>query len=487
MQSRSFHINTLLPWLREQTLVQKLNNPLGYLLLLGLALFVAGVFTFLGIKIGILMVGAVLGVPVLVLCIVNLEFGLFFTVFFSLFVEYINKFTSFPAGTALDGLLLVLFGGLTLRVLQERSLKFVQHPISFFLLLWIYYNLMQAFNPAAPSRIAWIYAVRSLATWTLLYFIACYVFDSVKSIKRGWILIIGVSLLGALYGLKQEFIGFTGGEMAWLYSDPLRFQLIFTWSRLRVFSFYSDPTSFGILMATIGMFCIVLAMGKFAWWKRIALVISALLMFLSMSYAGSRTPFVLIPVSIVFFTIMTFKKEIVIGTVLLFVLGTAFIMKSTSNPVIFRIQSAFNPDDSSMQLRLKNQELIQPYIQSHPFGAGLGSVGLWGQRFSPDTWLADFAPDSGFVRVAVEGGWIGLIINMLMLLVAMFYAVRYYFRVQNPKIKALYLALANFLFVLTLANYPQEAIAALPMNPIFNLALAAVVRLKDFDEAFKNS
>ncbi len=482
MQTRSLHIEKLLPWLEQQLLIQKLNNPLGYVLLLGLALFVAGVFTFLGLKVGILMVGLIVGVPVLLLCFVNLEFGLFFTVSFALFVEFMKKFTGFPVGTILDGLLLILFSSLILRAFRERSLKFASHPISFFILLWIYYNLMQAFNPIAASRIAWIYAVRSLATWTLLYFVACYVFNAVKSIKRAWVLVIGLSLLGALYGFKQEFLGFSSWEMAWLYADPLRFRLIFTWSRLRVFSLYSDPTSFGILMATVGMFCMVLATYKFDWWKRIALVLATLLMFLSMTYAGSRTPFVMIPAGVLFFTIMTFRKEVIIGTAIMLVLGTAFLMKSTSNPVIFRIQSAFNPDDSSMQLRLKNQEMIQPFIQSHPFGAGLGSVGLWGQRFSPNTWLAGFAPDSGFVRIAVEGGWVGLIINMSILMAAMFYAVRYYFRVQNPKIKAIYLAIANFLFLLTLANYPQEAIAMLPINPIFNLALAAVVRLKDFDD-----
>lgn len=486
MLYQKLHIAEALPWLREQTIFQKLDNPLGYSLLGGIALFVAGVFAFLGIKVGILLLGVVLGIPVLILCITNLEFGLLFTVFFSLFVEFANKFTSFPAGTALDGLLVILLSGLTIRVLQERNFKFASHPISLFLLLWIYYNLMQFFNPIAPSRIAWIYTVRTLATWTILYFIACYVFSNLRAIKRGWMVIIGVSILAALYALKQEHIGFSNSEMAWLYSDPLRFQLIFTWSRLRVFSFYSDPTSFGILMATIGLFCLILATGPLSWWKRLFLVGSALLMFLGMSYAGSRTPFILIPAGILFFTIMTFRKEVLLATAFMIVLGTGFVMKSTSNPVIFRIQSAFRPmEDSSMQLRLKNQERIQPFIQSHPFGSGLGSVGLWGQRFSPGTWLAGFAPDSGFVRVAVEAGWVGLIINMLLLFVAMYYAIYYYFRVQDPMIKTLYLALANILFVLSLANYPQEAISMLPMNPIFNLTLAGVVRLKDFDPNFK--
>ncbi|NJK83312.1 MAG: hypothetical protein HC912_05325 [Saprospiraceae bacterium] len=105
---------------------------------------------------------------------------------------------------------------------------------------------------------------------------------------------------------------------------------------------------------------------------------------------------------------------------MLVVIGTGFMLKSTSNPVIFRLQSAFSPqDDSSMQLRLRNQAYIQPFIQSHPFGTGLGSVGIWGKRFNTNSWLAGFAPDSAYVRVAVECGWVGLIIYLSMFFTAL--------------------------------------------------------------------
>ncbi|MCP6423416.1 hypothetical protein NL463_29335, partial [Klebsiella pneumoniae] len=55
-----------------------------------------------------------------------------------------------------------------------------------------------------------------------------------------------------------------------------------------------------------------------------------------------------------------------------------------------------------------NQKRIQPYILSHPIGGGLGATGVWGVRFAPYSFLANFPPDSGYVRVAVELGWIGL-------------------------------------------------------------------------------
>ena len=53
-----------------------------------------------------------------------------------------------------------------------------------------------------------------------------------------------------------------------------------------------------------------------------------------------------------------------------------------------------------MRVRLENQRIIQPYIHSHPIGGGLGSTGIWGERFTPDSMLSSFAHDSGFVRIA---------------------------------------------------------------------------------------
>ena len=167
----------------------------------------------------------------------------------------------------------------------------------------------------------------------------------------------------------------------------------------------------------------------------------------------------------------------------LFLLGTAFMMKSTSSAVVYRIQSAFLPGkaDDTMQVRYKNQKFIQPIIHRHPVGMGLGSTGVWAKRFTPDSLLANFAHDSGFVRIAVEMGWIGLIIYMIFLFMLAKTSIYYYLRVRNQKIKVFYLACTTIFFQLTLASYPQEVLVMLPTSIIFNILAAAAVRMKDFD------
>ena len=363
-------------------LQQKLNNPMGYLVLIGICLFSSGAVALLGIKIGVLLIGAIVGIPILLLSIIDLRIGLGLILVIAFSVNFIAKYSDAPAGTALDGLLFLLLLSVMVQGGHKRDWHFPNSAISFAIIGWIAYNLLMAFNPEAPSRMAWVFTVRSYAIQQILFFIACYALRSKKQIKGVIQFIILLAFISALYGMKQEYFGYSAREWAWLYERPSRYTLIVQWNRYRAFSFFSDPTSFGTLMAYMGCFCFILATGPFQWWKRAGLMIAGVCMFLSMAYAGSRTPFVLIPAALVFYVVITMKKEVLIGGAILFMVGTVMIMKSTSNPVIFRIQSAFKPStDASVQVRLENQKMIQPYMRTHPFGAGLGSTGIWGERF----------------------------------------------------------------------------------------------------------
>ncbi len=473
-------------WLQEQLISKYLNSALGYFIIAGLILFIAAITYVLGIKGSFILLGLLIGLPITIACFFNLEFGVLFTVTCSFFINFLRKYSTIPFGTALDGLLLLLLLGLMHKLIKEGNFKFATNPLSISIYIWIGYNILEVLNPLAPTFAGWVYSVRTLAIWLSIYFVAYHAFDSLKKIQRfAWLVII-IMTLSALYGLKQEYIGFSQQEMNWLYADPLRYRLYFTWSRLRIFSLFSDPTSFGIAMAYTSIFALILATDRISWTKRFFLVTVAGLMILALGYTGSRTPVLLIVAGVFIYVLLSFSKKAIIVGGILAMLGIGLMLKSTSNPVIYRIQSAFRPsEDSSMQLRLKNQAHIQPFIQSHPFGAGLGTIGIWGQRFNSDSWLSNFAPDSAYVRVGVECGWIGLIIFLALFFIALRLSIYYYYRVKNPTIKTLYLGFTSIIFLVTIANYPQEASYMLPTNLVFNAVLAAIIRLKDFDENFQ--
>jgi len=465
---------------------EKLNNTFGYVFLIGCALLISITLGAQEKESAIGLIALIIGVPVLFGVLFNLQFGIILTLFAAFFVLWIKKFLpeTLPLGLTIDILISVMFFGMFIKQIRTRDWSFISNPISIFLLIWIGYNLLAVANPVAESRMAWSFAVRAMAGITVFYFIAVFAFDNIRTIEIVIKVCIGLALLAALYGLYQEFIGLPGFEMRWLHSDPRLYKLVYQWGKIRIFSFIADPSTFGILMAFMGVFCVALATGPFSAARRIALLASGLLMFSAMAFTGTRTAFVLLPAGLVFFAILTLQKHVIAGLVFFLMVGTLFVMMPTSNPTIYRIQSAFKPGkDASMNTRLTNQEKIQPFIQTHPIGGGLGSTGNIGRRFTPGSELANFPPDSGFVRVAVELGWIGLLIYCSLLFVALRTGIRNYVRVYNDKIRAYYVAFLVMVFAMALSNYPQDSIVQLPTSIIFYVALAALVRMKDFDKS----
>ena len=475
--------------LSQQLVAQKLNSPLGVAMLLLATLPLSYLLATLDMKLSMLMFIGLIGVPLVVFCLFNLSFAIGLMLFVSLALPFALKYTDAPIGTLLDLLILLSMVGILLRQIKERDWAFAKSPLSYMILLWLYFNVMQVLNPEAQSKLAWLYTVRSVAVQQVVFFIGAYAFkDNRAGIMTILKLIMVMCFVSALYGLKQQFFGFSAQETLWMMADEERFQLYHQWNMIRIPSFCYDPTTFGILMVCFAVFCGALVIGATSRKHKILLSIMGMIALWATAYTGTRTAFGLVPVGAIFFAGLILSKRVLVIGGILALLGTGFILKSTSSGVIFRIQSAFKPSqDDSMNLRLENQKKIQPYIQSHPIGGGLGSCGFWGKRFNPESELANFPHDSSFVRMGVELGWIGLILYTLFHYVVLRTGLYYFIRCRDPFIKSLYAAITTWLFMLAVACYFQEAILQLPMNVIYNVFLAMLVTLKNFDPSFQKA
>jgi len=147
----------------------------------------------------------------------------------------------------------------------------------------------------------------------------------------------------------------------------------------------------------------------------------------------------------------------------------------TSNANLMRFQTAFKPNnDDSYNLRKRNQKAIQPYIVSHIIGGGLGSTGEWGHRFTPGSYLAQFPPDSGYIRVAVEDGWAGLLVFCFFMFIIMKTGINNYYLIEDKELKTYCLAMTLIIFAYNLANFPQEALVQFPSNILFYLEAALI-------------
>lgn len=434
-----------------------------------------------GFKLPFLFIIAAIAIPLIVYSTANIYFGVYLTFVVSFFILGILRFIDLPLGLLMDFLILYYFLAMVIHI-GRNNWTFAKNGVSTMVVIWIIYNLAQVANPVATSRLAWVFTIRGMAGAFVFFFICLYAFKTFKVVDTFISLWIFLAFLLGLYGLYQEFHGLSPFEINWIKADEERYKLYYNWGRYRKFSFFSDPTTFGMTAAYTALLCFILCIGPIKSLKRIYYLIVAGTMGLSMVFSGTRTAYVLIPIGIVFLTVLTLKPSFIFVSVLFFIAGAGVILSPIKSlgpldaNALERLRSAFMPEnDPSFQVRMKNQAFIKPYIQSHPIGAGLGTVGDWGERFSPGSQLAGFPPDSGFVKIAVELGWIGMIIYCVLLFILFKIAIKNYHILRDPKLKTLQAALLSVIFCLIIANYAQEALTMYPTSIIFYASMAIVI------------
>lgn len=428
-----------------------------------------------GIKAGVLILVASIGIPSAYAIVAYPKFGIIVLLVAAYLILWIIRMniTTFPLGTVMDGLEALLILGLFIKQKYNPDWSFMRNPISMMILVWIFYNFLEIINPEAASRTAWVYTIRSLAIVMLTYFIFSYHIrskDFIKLIFKVW---IGLSVFGALYGFKQHYFGFFGFEERYLYSDPRIMDLLFIGGVWRKFSIFSDPVTFSYNMVISALLCTGLMFGPVSKTKKWILGFMAGFFLLNMLYSGTRGAYVLFPAAMVLLSILVFNKKILAFTALTGIIIGFLIIIPTGNPTLYRFQSAFKPsDDPSFNVRASNQKMIQPYIQTHPMGGGLGSTGVWGAKFAPGSFLASFPPDSGYVRVAVELGWVGLLLFCILMFIILKTGINNYYKIKDPELKSYCLAMVLIVFALNIGNYPQEALVQFPTNIYFYLVVA---------------
>ncbi|MBK8192918.1 MAG: hypothetical protein IPK76_06840 [Lewinellaceae bacterium] len=157
-----------------------MNNPLGVALLAGHRWPLATWVATLDFRTGFVLYVVLIGAPLIVYCLFNVAFNVGMMLFVALLVPFATKFTSAPVGTLLDLLILIGAVGILLRQIKERDWSFAKYPLSYMIIIWLYYNIMQIVNPYAESRMAWLYTVRSVAIQQVVFFIGAYAFCNNK-------------------------------------------------------------------------------------------------------------------------------------------------------------------------------------------------------------------------------------------------------------------------------------------------------------------
>ncbi|MBD1391857.1 O-antigen ligase family protein [Mucilaginibacter glaciei] len=448
------------------------------LLLLPIAVFIGVVVA----KGGIIAAGGFLvlfvGIPMVLGIVAYPKFGIAVFIFVSFFLNYVGEVVpeDVPLGIMLDAITYLLIFGFFLKKKYDSSWDYFKNPVSYLVLAWLGYNLLEAINPSSPSILAWVYTVRTVGFLILTYFIFVYHIRSVEYIRFLFKLWLLLALIAAMSGFQQENIGLLPFEQKWYYSDPEKLSFLFIMGHLRKVGIFPDPVTYSYNLVVAAVMCIVFAMGDITRVKKILLWMAVPFFLLTMLYSGTRAAYVLPPAALALLAILKFNRKVLVFVLFAAAFLGVLIVMPTGNPLIKRFQSAFKPnDDPSYLVRVENQRRIKPFILSHPIGGGLGSVGVWGRKFAPNSMLAKFPPDSGYVRVAVEMGWIGLFLFCTLMFVILKTGINNYFLIKDPELKNYCLAMVLVIFIFNVGNSPQQALVQYPSNILFYLAAALLV------------
>ncbi len=462
--------------LKKFFLINKLSSPLGYaLIFVMMALIGVGIAKY-GFVFGALIVVASVAVPVVYGIVAYPRFGIIVFLIMAYFIMWFLRMgVNFPLGTLMDGMEGLFILSLFINQKKKKDWSVFKGPMTTMILVWITYNIIEVANPTAESRMAWLYTVRSVAVVMFMYFIFLYYITTKQFIRIIFKLWIGLAFFAAAYAFKQEHFGFFGFEESYLHSNPIIENLLFIAGVWRKFSIFSDPVAFAYNMVSASLLCIGLLTGPIAQWKKVVLFVLVAFFLVNMLSSGTRGAFVLIPAALLLLAVLKYSRKVLALVSIAGIFIAILIFIPTSNPALYRFQSAFRPsEDASFNVRTINQKRIQPYILSHPLGGGLGATGAWGVRFAPNSYLANFPPDSGYVRVAVELGWVGLLIFCILMFTVLKTGINNYYGIKDPELKSYCLSCVLIVFALNIGNYPQEALVQFPSNVYFYLVLALI-------------
>lgn len=470
----------------------KLINQEGmlFIILALISLLIAFVIGNFGFKAGLVIFSILIVVSVFARSFNDPTFGLFFLIAYSYFLFFVGRLLlpqRLPLGLGVEVIQIVLFSGLIIWSGAKRKINwtFFKNPITYALLLFECYNLLQALNPNAVSIVAWVAYVRILLFDLVLYFILGNLITSkavVIKFTKFWLFL---SLLAAAYGMYQEFFGYQDFEWLDINSSPETLGLIQNGGFLRKFSFMSDVTTFGIVMAYSAIVCGVLAMGPFGLTKRVALGACALILMVGMSYSGARTATAMVPIGFLMYVLMNInnKGTFLILAILIFGL-VVLIYGPFYGATAIRLRTTFQPSkDASMNVREINRARIQPYIRSHPIGGGINTTDSEGKLLSPGHILAGFPTDNGFLKTALTIGWVGLILQMTLYFIVISIGIKNFFLAEDPVIKSLYCGYIAMFFSLIIANFTQWSLVQKPTSILVPFIFILMPNLIKFDKS----
>ena len=404
-----------------------LTHPLG---VLGLAVTVAALLL-VGWRLGSLpamtLGMAAYAVPAAMVVIYRPVVAVYALVVVGFAANGLMRYVNFPLGLVVDGLLVLGWLVTLLRRFPRnfdtggddpRAWPELREDGFVMALIWFAYIVFELANSGIGGTEAWAYGMRSMGFYqVLLVGLTYFHVREQRQLRRVIHLILGLSVLGALWGIRQKFFFLDAAEEHWLFVEEHATQHIL-FGELRTFSFYSDAGQFGASQAMVFLMCVVLAIRPPSQGHRLWYVFAGALCFVGFGISGTRGALAVPAAGGLAYLVVSRNLPILLAGLVAMSASYALLRYTSvgsSVQQVQRMRTALDPNEPSLLVRLHNQQYLATQLADKPLGAGVGTSGSWGLRFAPATPFAQTPTDSYYVRMWVETGVVGLALHLLIL------------------------------------------------------------------------
>ncbi len=421
--------------------------------------------------------------PLMAAIFLNIELGVYVLLGFSTVLIFIKRMMpnldANQIGLALEGMLLLMGLRLLIDLLREQGWGAFKTAVTLPLVVFVCYQVLQVFNPFAPSVKFGLYGLRDTLR-VLGVFLVLYYFRSSLKIRRLTFFWLGLLLVESLYGIFQHHHGVLGQEYNWLIeSGSYRTHILNGY--IRIFGTVGDAATYGFLMITGALMLYGLALSSKGWKLWALLALSAPMLY-AMILSYSRGPIVAVVAGLGAMLIVSRNWKLAIGSVLIGALVVGGLAAAGNTRLVDRVMTATKPvEDESFQVRMGYINEYLPRIVERPFGSGLwtsGASGLsvtGGQPIHGTT--IGIPTDNNYFKYGLEMGWVGLVLFGWLMVSLQVSLIRTYLRLQDPYLKATCLGLFGVFTAYLIGAFSNDIFVQKPLSEWMYLAMGLALLL----------
>lgn len=356
--------------------------------------------------------------------------------------------------------------------------------------VWAMFCTIQVLNDSCDLGIqigAWYSGARMMA-FQLIYALLVYtLYITTPKVLIKYLYFWGaLSLFAAFWVWKQQHLGLTAAENAFLQGRGRTTHVINGGATIRLFSVFSDAANFGVNMAASAVAFLIFGITSKVRKHKIFFLITGLACVWAMFPSGTRTATFCLGAGIFTYVILSksFKIAIPVGVFgLLAYFILAFTTIGNGNASIRRMRSGFDKSDASANQRTINQAVMKKYLADAPWGLGIGMGYENVPANNKFRKLATIPPDSEYVFIWIHTGYVGIVVFLITTLVMFIGACWVVLtRIRSDSLRGMAAGFCCAFVAIQLGGYANQVLMQFPNCLLFYGGLALVYALPYFED-----